>query len=207
MLDTALLTFSVDGFSIRTFDPVPYWTLRTFEELGMPLLHASEESDSYPQDEWFVTCPAGSIDTSCNSNTALNVDFWLFDSRSFPIVDSPEFKSIFPDQAILRNQYSYWARNDGPISYKSISRMLKELNQQFRSAELLYSKGQCRKVDPTSPAHTQVQSAGLAGGEYACYDSAYLQREYLTCPNFGSSSGVTVLSVVAVAVSVVLVMW
>lgn len=195
---------------IASFDPIELWVMRSLEELGMPMLHASGASDYVwvTDAEYFLDCSPGFYNDTCNSNTLFPVDYWLIDSRSYRLVTDELFSEIFPDkvgltfislrsksieshpltqpplfltQAILAGQHWHFARNDGPVSFVSIRRMLEEMTTRFAVAERFHERTDCTDIDPKS---LQVIKAGggLDENEYICYNAALIQQEYLQCP-------------------------
>jgi len=165
---------------VRDFDPIELWVLRTLEELGAPLLHAGE-SKYVPADEYFTGCSTGVISADCNEETLFPVDFWIIDSRSYRIATTPEFLSLFPDQAMIEGQHWYYARNDGPITYVAISRMLLEMTDRISRAKRIHEKSLCTIADPKD-VDIIKKDGGLTSNEYICYNSELIQEEYLKCP-------------------------
>lgn len=181
------------GPGMRVLEPLSYYNLRTYEELGMPIMHADAKLptyfDAYDADSWFVNCPASQVTQNCNNQVALPVDFWIFDSRSYPYATSTEFKELFPDRALLKEQYWHFARNDGAVSYRQIEKYLAQLASRIAKAERLYDKTECNKgVNVLSEGHYSAEVGGLNGGEYACYDYNNVQTLYLECPSSASVS-------------------
>ena len=174
-----------DTMTLRMFDPVPYWNLRTFEELGMPLLHADNDSvsasNTVTADDFFPACPQGSLSQSCNRPAKLPVDFWIFDSRSFSLVSTDAFTTSFPDQAVIQGQFWHWARSDGAISYKSIANILNRMSQELGRAQRIHDRTPCVGIDVTSALHTNASTGGLSGGQYACYNRNHIEQAYLSC--------------------------
>jgi len=183
-------------FEIRTLDPIDLWVPRTLEELGMPILHHDDGSQTIEDistrvtgNEFFLDCPAGDLSEDCNDNTLYPVDFWLFDSRSYlNVLDNEEvLKTIFPDKAILAGQHWHYARNDGPLSYHAIYRMLNEMTSRLSDAERMHKRTACTAIDPKK-AVTAQEGGGLDRNEYICYNKDLIQYEYLTvCESRGGS--------------------
>jgi len=178
-----------DVFEFRTLDPIDLWVPRTLEELGMPIMHHDEGSQTLEDistrvrsPEYFQDCPEGQISKDCNSNTTYPIDFWLFDSRSYLNiigVDTPTLEGLFPDKAILAGQHWHYSRNDGPISYNVIARMLNEMTKRTKDAKRLHPKTNCTNVDPKTGVTAQI-GGGLDRGEYICYDESLIQTKYLS---------------------------
>jgi len=176
--------------TIRAFDPIQLWVPRTLEELGMPLLHAdttpeilsSQTSRTYTSDDWFVDCSPGYINETCSGNTAVPVDYWLIDSRSYRLVEDPSFTLLFPDKAMLAGQVWQYPRNDGALSYVLIESILSELTTRLSNATRQHEPTECVAADPKSPEHI-VRGGGLNGSDYICYNFDLIQDEYLKCPD------------------------
>jgi hypothetical protein len=177
----AVADISADATAIRPQDPTAFWTLRTFEELGMPIMHGDNEPITTSQ--WFVACTAANQNASatCNKQTKLPADFFIFDSRSYPLVDTDEFQAIFPDAAILADQYWHFARNDGAISYRSMTKVLNKVSAMIGQATRLHDTTPCVTLDPTSPDHLNAAYGGLENGQYVCYNRDFLQDNYVAC--------------------------
>ena len=176
-----------DFFEIRTLDPIDLWVPRTLEELGMPILHHDDGSLTLEEistrvtgEEFFPDCENGVLTESCNGNPLYPVDFWLIDSRSYlNVLDNEEVvKAIFPDKALLAGQHWHYARNDGPLSFHAIYRMLDEMEKRVSKAKRMHPPTPCTAVDPKS-AHTAQVGGGLDRNEYICYNEDLIQKEYL----------------------------
>jgi len=181
-----------DYFEFRTLDPIDLWIPRTLEELGMPILHHDDGSltlDDYSTrvtgDEFFIDCD-GTLSVDCNSNTMYPVDFWLIDSRSYLLilnedneVNEDVIEAIFPDKAMLAGQHWHYARNDGPLSYYAIYRMLDEMVSRVSPAVRMHDPTECTAVDPKTDVTAQ-SGGGLDRGEYICYDKDLIQTKYLS---------------------------
>jgi len=189
-----------DYFEIRTLDPIDLWVPRTLEELGMPILHHDEGSKTLEDistrvtgSEFFPDCN-GVLSESCNSNPLYPVDFWLIDSRSYlNILDNEEVvKAIFPDKAMLAGQHWHYARNDGPLSYHAIHRMLDEMTKRLSTAKRMHPTTPCTAIDPKTTVTAQ-EGGGLDRNEYICYNEELIQKEYLTgCKSKGLKTGAIV---------------
>jgi len=202
-----------DFFEIRTLDPIDLWIPRTLEELGMPILHHDDGSQTLEEfstrvtgAEFFLDCEDGQLSEDCNDNTLYPVDFWLFDSRSYlSVLDNEEvIKPIFPDKALLAGQHWHYARNDGPLSFHAIHRMLDEMTKRVGPAKRMHPPTECTAIDPKT-AVTAQEGGGLNRNEYICYDETLIQQEYLTgCQSSGASHSMgtiigTVIGCVAAA--------
>ncbi|GAX28900.1 hypothetical protein FisN_20Lu209 [Fistulifera solaris] len=180
--------------SLSDYDPIDLWVPRTLEELGMPLLHGDtyEEWGEITANQYFVDCEPGDVNQECNGNTYFPVDFWMIDSRSSRLVDD-NFKLLFPDRAILADQWWYTPMNDGPLSYKIIASYLTGFTERISAAENLQeATEECTPVDPKSIAHLKADgSGGLPLNGFVCYDRNLIQEEYLKCPNFSAPAPTT----------------
>jgi len=177
-----------DYFEFRTLDPIDLWIPRTLEELGMPLMHSDEGSLTLEEistrvttDEFFTGCADGAANKNCNDETMYPVDFWLWDSRSYLNVlgvSLEVFEAIFPDKATLAGQHWHYGRNDGPLSYNSIMRILNEMTDRVKDAKRLYPETTCTAIDPKMAVTAQI-GGGLDRGEHICYNRDLIQEEYL----------------------------
>jgi len=186
-----------DYFEFRTLDPIDLWIPRTLEELGMPLMHSDEGSLTLEDistrvttDEFFIGCPDGAAKRDCNDETMYPVDFWLWDSRSYlNVLGVPieVFETVFPDKATLAGQHWHYGRNDGPLSYNGITKILNEMTERVKDAQRLYPETECSPVDPKTE-HTKQIGGGLDRGEFICYNEELIQLEYLsTCAEESAS--------------------
>jgi len=172
--------------TVRDFDPLQLWFPRTFEELGMPLLHSNSSGNVLP-DTYFTDCPNGALSETCNDNTLYPVDYWLFDSRSFALINDPDtIEQVFPDKALLKGQLWHYSRNDGPVSYVTIKTVLDEMAEKLASAERVHDETDCTPADPTGP---EFLLAGLDSNQYVCYNFDLIQSEYLCDDNDNDSGG------------------
>jgi len=165
--------------------------LRTMEELGMPLLHSTGVSgERMTLDDWFVDCPAGAIEPNCAINTRIPADFMLFDSRGYQYAVTDEFTEAFPDQIYTGDdpQFWYYARNDGALTYRSITRFLETMASKMRASTRLHPATTCLNANPTSRAFLNGANGGADTGEYVCYNEDYLQTKYTTCPELENTS-------------------
>jgi len=180
-----------DIFAVVGFDPITLWVPRTLEELGMPIVHHNSSDggkDVITGPDFFPECEKGVLSESCNDNPLIPVDFWIYDSRSYlNILDNEDVvKLIFPDKAMLAGQHWHYARNDGPLSYNAIHRMLEEMTKRMSKAKRMHPKTPCTPADPKS-ALTAKFGGGLGRNEYICYNEDLIQSEYLS----GCSAGPT----------------
>lgn len=175
------------GPGVRALEPIAYFGIRTFEELGMPIMHADAELptyfDEFTVDTWFVDCPEGAVAESCNGKVAYPVDFWIIDSRSYPDAVDQDFGLMFPDKALLAGQVWHFSRNDGAVSYKAVTSYLKEMGKRIGAAQRLYDTTDCTDVDVLDDGHLSAEVGGLQGGQYACYNAENIQTLYTTCPS------------------------
>lgn len=112
--------------------------LRTFEELGLPLLHPpllnpTDFTRTYTVEDWFPGCSRfGSDVFNCEGHTPiLPADCFLFDSRSFPSIkeNKEEILSVISVEAIKEDQFSSFLLNDGAISYRTAAAVFKEVTE------------------------------------------------------------------------------
>jgi len=177
--------------NVRDFDPIKLWVPRTLEELGMPLLHAGNytpggvvDNARVPANDYFSNCDAGVVNETCNGDTLFPVDFWLIDSRSFRNIDD-NFKLAFPDRAFLADQYWHYPRNDGGLSYLSISILLTDLTRELSKAKKVQDTNgpECISIDPKDIAHRVTDGTGGLGlNGFVCYNKDLIEEEYLKCP-------------------------
>jgi len=189
-----------DTVAVRDLDPLRLWALRTMEELGAPMLHGT--SEFIDADAYFLGCAPGRVSEDCNEQTLLPVDFWIVDTRSYQVVLSENFRKIFPDQAILAGQHWYYARNDGAVSYQSITKMLNALTKKISQAKQIHPDTLCKDNDPKDPKIIRYGN-GLEQNDYICYNRDYIQKEYLTCfatqNTGGDSSSDSTLTILIIA--------
>jgi len=186
----AVILGSRDGsYYIRDFDPTTLWVPRTMEELGAPLGHAKLYNSTLGErrdvmiNDYFVDCEDNLVNSTCNANTIFPIDFWFIDSRSFLLVDDT-LLSFFPDRALTAGQYWHYPRNDGPISYRSITSMLNSYSTRIQASKKVTPSSvkddKCLEIDPKQP---WANGYGLDKNEFICYDEDLIQKEYLTCSN------------------------
>jgi len=192
-------TIAVDNsVTLYPIDPLSDPFLRSYEELGVPILHPGkynaglQKSEAIPSKEWFTDCLPGNMFKSCNSNAYYPVDLWLVEGRRF-FFNTPEeqyfLETFFPDKALLNNQIAHWPLNDGPISYTSATRSFEEMTRKLNGAVRQYDATQCTNTDVTSKAFLDSQFGGLKGGEYSCYTKENIQHDYLQCNTVDLAGG------------------
>lgn len=171
-------------------DPLSDPFLRSYEELGVPILHPGSGSEGISSREWFTDCLPGNSFQSCNSNTYYPADLWLVEGRRF-FFNTPEEKyfleTFFPDKALLNNQVAHWPLNDGAISYTSATRSFDEMTRKLNEVVRQYDSTQCTNATVTSSAFLDD---GLNGGEYACYNKENIQLDYLQCNELDIDGGI-----------------
>ncbi|GAX12222.1 hypothetical protein FisN_1Hu151 [Fistulifera solaris] len=179
---------------LSDYDPIQLWFPRSMEELGMPLLHADDiyDSDVYaaiPASSYFNNCEPGDYNDECTGNTLFPVDFWLFDPRGTRLIDE-NFKVLFPDKAILADQWWYVPKEDGPVSYKAIASYLGAITPRIAAAKKIHETTQeCTPADPRDIGHVVVDgTGGLPLNGIVCFNRSLIQEEYLKCPNAMSPS-------------------
>lgn len=129
--------------------------------------------------------------TECNNEAIYSVDIWLMEGRRLPNGTSDEADFLlryFPEKALLGNQYTHWPMNDGPISYRAISRSFHIMADTLNSASRVYPRTECSNVDVTSESYLKRLTGGVEPGGYACYDQGVQQAAYFECPEGMGSS-------------------
>jgi len=189
---------SDNSVTLYPVDPLSDPFLRSYEELGVPLLHpgkhpsASKSDEAIPSKEWFPDCQPGQMFKNCNSNAYYPVDLWLIEGRRF-FFNTPEeqyfLQTFFPDKALMNNQVAHWPLNDGPISYTSAARSFEEMARKLNEAVRQYDSTQCMATDVTSNKFLDSRFGGLEGGTYACYNKQNLQLDYLQCNTVDLAGG------------------
>jgi len=184
-------------------DPLSDPFLRSYEELGVPLIHPGKHpsnqvgSEKITSHEWFTDCTEGVMFRNCNSAAYYPVDLYLVEGRRF-FFNTPEEKyfleTFFPDKALLSNQIAHWPLNDGPISYTSATRSFSELARKLNEAVRLYDSTQCVTADVTSTPFLNAAFGGLKGGDYACYNKNTLQSDYTNCNAADLAGGVQMIT-------------
>ncbi len=195
--------------------------LRMFEELGMPILHpgscTAETCDTtqyfwewIPTAELFPNCADGQAFSECANSPLYPVDFWLYDHRTTLSFTSPDFKTAFPDLAVMQGQYAYWPIGGGIISYKHAAEILNIVAPLLASAERIHPETSCTAADVSSVEHAQD---GLEPSQYACYDESVHRLEYFQCPasddkalSGGAISGIVIAGVIVLGAIAVFVM-
>jgi hypothetical protein len=181
--------------TLAPLDPLHDAYLRTYEELGVPILHPGVWKNAVPEviptNDWFPNCAERQDMTECNNEAIYPVDIWLMEGRRLPNGTSDESDFLlryFPEKALLGNQYTHWPMNDGPISYRSISRSFHVMASILDSSSRVYPRTECSNVDVTSEAYLKRNTGGIGPGGYACYDQGVHQSKYLQCPEGMGSS-------------------
>ncbi|CAB9503019.1 expressed unknown protein [Seminavis robusta] len=172
-----------NGGTINVFNTNNLPWLRTFEDLGLPLLTAPFESKSdftytYSVSDWYPEC--GGQPSGCETLTpALPTDCFLFDTRTFAYIEDSKEQVLgfLPEKTIEQDQYSYFHFNEGGFSYRRAAAVLNQINEDLKDVQPLYSQTPCATVDVSSREYTSLASGGLSAGQYACYNS-----ELMTCP-------------------------
>merc|ERR1712176_1032132 len=163
-----------NAVSLYFVDPLTDPFLRSYEELGVPIIHP------------------GVMFQNFNSNTFYPVDLYLVEGRRF-FFNTPEeqyfLQTFFPDKALLNNQIAHWPLNDGAVSYTSAARSFEEMTRKLNEAVRQYDSTQCVSAVVTSSQYLNAAFGGLKGGEYACYDKNLLQLDYTTCSTADLAGG------------------
>jgi len=196
MAANAFINPFMSGSSVTfsPIDPLQDAYLRTYEELGVPMIHPGKypaNPEVIPSDVWFPNCEQGQDMTECNNEAYYPIDIWLMEGRRLPNSTKEEEDFLlryFPEKALLSSQYTHWPMNDGPISYKSVARTFHVMAQTLNDASRVYPRTECTNVDVTSESYLKRTSGGVEPGGYACYDQSVQQLSYLKCPDgIGSS--------------------
>jgi len=170
--------------SLYPVDPLSDPYLRSYEELGVPILHPRGYEEQISGKEWFTDCQPGQKFINCNNNAYYPVDLWLIEGRRFffnTLEEQEYLKTHFPDKALMKNQVAHWPLNDGPISYTSAARTFQEMTRKLNEVVRQYDSTLCTAAKVTSEIFLDSAFGGLGGGEYACYDKQNLQLDYLQC--------------------------
>jgi len=88
---------------------------------------------------------------------------------------------------MLAGQHWYYPRNDGPISYVSIARMLNAVSTRIGQAQRMHEESFCTAADPKAIAVTR-RGGGLPPNSFICYNFDLVDKEYLSSCMSGSSS-------------------
>lgn len=94
---------------------------------------------------------------------------------------------------MIAGQHWYYVRNDGPVSFNSITRMLRSMAQKLAATKRMYPPTSCTVADPKSLSIIK-QGGGLMENQYICYNAALIQSDYLQCPADDESSNTPVAS-------------
>jgi len=181
-----------NSVTLYPVDPLSDPFLRSYEELGVPIIHPGQHRSGIPSKEWFTDCQPGQMFKNCNSATYYPADLWLVEGRRF-FFNTPEeqyfLETFFPDRALLNNQIAHWPLNDGPISYTSAARSFEEMTRKLNEAVQQFDSTQCTITDVTSSAFLDSQFGGLKGGAYACFNKENIQLDYLQCNTIDLAGG------------------
>jgi len=175
--------------TLSPIDPLSDAYLRTFEELGVPILHPGKyeaRPEVIPMSVWFPNCEPRQDMIECNDEAFYPIDLWLMEGRRLPNGTKEEediFLSYFPEKALLSSQYAHWPMNDGPISYRAVARTFHYMAGKLKSASRVYPKTKCTNIDVTAESYLKRTTGGLYGGGYACFNKTVQQQAYLTCPD------------------------
>jgi len=184
-----------NAVSLFFIDPLTDPFLRSYEELGVPIIHPG--TMKMKSDEWFTDCEPGRMFKNCNSNTFYPVDLYLVEGRRF-FFNTPEeqyfLQTFFPDKALLNNQIAHWPLNDGAVSYTSAARSFEEMTRKLNEAVRQYDSTQCVNAAVTSNEYLNAAFGGLKGGDYACYNKNLLQLDYTTCSTADLGGGIQMVT-------------
>merc|ERR1711933_11493 len=179
-----------NAVSLYFVDPLTDPFLRSYEELGVPIIHPGLMN--MKSNDWFTDCAPGTMFQNCNNNTYYPVDLYLVEGRRF-FFNTPEeqyfLQTFFPDKALMNNQITHWPLNNGAISYTSAARSFQEMARKLNEAVRQYAPTQCVNADVTSEQYLNAVFGGLKGGDFACYNKNLLQLDYTTCSTTDLASG------------------
>merc|ERR1711933_359589 len=188
--------------SLYFVDPLSDPFLRSYEELGVPIIHPGTGLMNMKSNDWFTDCAPGSMFQNCNNNTYYPVDLYLVEGRRF-FFNTPEeqyfLETFFPDKALLNNQVAHWPLNDGAISYTSAARSFQEMTRKLNEAVQQYGSTQCVNADVTSNEYLNAAFGGLKDGDHGCYNKNLLQLDYTTCSTDDLAGGTQVVTTNSVA--------
>jgi len=193
-----------NAVSLFFVDPLGDPFLRSYEELGVPIIHPGKHPsaqnsgvEKITSREWFTDCQPGVMFKNCNSATYYSADLYLVEGRRF-FYNTPEeqyfLETFFPDKALLNNQIAHWPLNDGPISYTSAARSFQEMTRKLNEAVQQYDSTQCVDADVTSNPFLNSAFGGLKGGDYACYNKNTSQLAYTSCNAADLAGGIQMVT-------------
>jgi hypothetical protein len=146
---------------LRPINPLFDTHLRTYEELGVPLLHTNGES--IPTKDW--------------DSAMYPVEVWLLEKDRADSMESKNLVNLLPKGDVVIDAW-----NDIEIiSYKKVADILKRMTQILRDSVQLYEKTPCTPANVTSEQFLNFKTGGLQPAQYACYDKANHQLDYLQC--------------------------
>merc|ERR1711933_251416 len=184
-----------NAVSLYFVDPLSDPFLRSYEELGVPIIHPGLMN--MKSNDWFTDCPPATMFQNCNSNAYYPVDLYLVEGRRF-FFNTPEeqyfLEIFFPDKALMNNQIAHWPLNDGAISYTSAARSFQEMTRKLNEAVQQYDSTECVNANVTSSQFLNAAFGGLKGGEYACYNQNTLQLAYTTCSTDDLAGGIQMMT-------------
>jgi len=196
-----------NAVTLYPVDPLNDPFLRSYEELGVPLMHpgkhptAQQSVERIQSSEWFSDCTPGQMFKNCNNNAYYPVDLYLVEGRRF-FFNTPEeqyfLQTFFPDKALLNNQIAHWPLNDGAISYTVAARSFEELARKLNEAVRQYDATTCVNADVTSNSFLNAANGGLQGGNYACYNKPSLNLDYFQCNAVDRAGGIQLATTSAV---------
>lgn len=168
-----MMAATIRQFNMRMFVP-KYWPfLRTLEVLGAPIINpplmGTEAVYTTNFFEWIAS----------ENRQAIPVDFWLFDSRSYPAIETVSFQ----DPAVVADQFSTYFFNDGPISYRSVTTYLDAVASKMKDSIKVHARDlTCVVADVTSSDYRRLTSNNAFDG-FVCFNEQNLESSYTTCPD------------------------
>jgi len=95
-------------------------------------------------------------------------------------------------QALVADQYDFYPRNDGGLSYKTITILLNQYKEKLLAAEKVSPvMVECTPADPKSSEILSSSEGGLGLNEVICYNRDLIQTDYLQCPEIPPTSAPT----------------
>jgi len=180
--------FMSGGVTLNPLDPLNDAYLRTYEELGVPMLHPGKypgNPEIIPTNVWFPKCEQGQDMTGCNNEAFYPVDLWLMEGRRLPNGTTEELDlllRVFPEKALLSEQYAHWPMNDGAISYRAVARTFHYMASKLNGVSRVYPPTTCSPVNVTSDSYLMRTTGGIEPAGYACFNKEVQQLSYLKCP-------------------------
>lgn len=210
----------IDDLVLYVTNPLHFSTVRTLEELGLPILwpglckgelctRFGQLPNAYEvvnKATYFKGCPNNEVSPDCAKETLYPVDFWLLEGFGYQqLEDDPsKFKAAWPDPAMLAGQYMVFPFDGFVFSHRSLAGWLDAFSARINKASRLHERTPCKSAHVTSLQHISYGSSPLSGGEYACWNPQYHNSEYATCPPKDPNEGLSSGAVSGIAVGAVI---